>query len=169
MLTVIVLARSLTSFSFCFPLSFVDSRNNARLECCHWGRATIWPGSSDGEASATTTLIYRNCWSDTKKPPSRCSIGMRMPSHPLAHPFISLFPLSVRVGGASSRRSGACLYRAKSSCLTSPSPPLRIPSSITWARFCSRTSTRSSSHPQSQSSPPSFLSFVFFPLTISFS
>ena len=168
MLTVIVLARSLTSFSFCFPLSFVDSRNNARLECCHWGRATIWPGSSDGEASATTTLIYRNCWSDTKKPPSRCSIGMR---RPLIRSRIrsSLSFGSVRVGGASSRRSGACLYRAKSSCLTSPSPPLRIPSSITWARFCSRTSTRSSSHPQSQSSPPSFLSFVFFPLTISFS
>lgn len=62
--------------------------------------------------------------------------------------FLFLF---VHPGGAFSRLNGACLYlRPKSSCLTSPLPPSRTLSSVTWARSFNRTSTISSSHPPSK-------------------
>ena len=62
--------------------------------------------------------------------------------------FLFLF---VHPGGAFSRPNGGCLYlRPKSSCLTSPLPPSRTLSSVTWARSFNRTSTISSSHPPSE-------------------
>jgi hypothetical protein len=60
---------------FFFQYLMAWCRSNARLECCHWARATIWHESSAGAAFAMTMPIYPSCWSATRKPLSKCSIG----------------------------------------------------------------------------------------------